>query len=101
MTEQHEFDMEEMEPEIIYIQDEETDEEIAFEVIMRFEVDSNGKTYVMLLPYDDEDADEVVAFREEEDEDGVLQLSPIEDPEEWAIVEQTFNTLIATEDDSK
>ncbi|MFE4710555.1 MULTISPECIES: DUF1292 domain-containing protein [Bacillales] len=84
----------EEEPEIIYIPDEEGNEE-EFEVIMKFEVDGSDAKYMMVVPLDseDEESDEVYAFRYEEDGDD-LQLFMIENDEEWAIVEETFNTLV-------
>ncbi|CAM4358203.1 MULTISPECIES: DUF1292 domain-containing protein [Saccharibacillus] len=83
------------EPEIIYIPDEEGQEE-GFEVIMKFEVDGSDSKYMMVVPLDsdDEEADEVYAFRYEEDDDD-LKLYVIEDEAEWQIVEETFNTLVA------
>lgn len=83
------------EPEIIYIPDEEGQEE-GFEVIMKFEVDGSESKYMMVVPLDsdDEEADEVYAFRYEEDDDD-LKLYVIEDEAEWQIVEETFNTLVA------
>ncbi|KAF9118279.1 hypothetical protein BGX30_004686 [Mortierella sp. GBA39] len=85
--------MEEEEPEIIYIPDDEGNEE-EFEVIMKFEVDGSDSKYMMVVPLDseDDDSDEVYAFRYEEDGDD-LKLYMIEDDEEWEIVEETFNTL--------
>jgi len=83
------------EPEIIYIPDEEGNEE-EFEVVMRFEVDGSDKKYMMLVPIvaeDQEESDEVYAFRYEEDGED-LQLFTIDDEEEWNIVEETFNTLM-------
>lgn len=83
----------EEEPEIIYIPDEEGNEE-EFEVIMKFEVDGSDKKYMMVVPVDaEEESDEVYAFRYEEDGDD-LQLYTIDDEEEWDIVEETFNTLM-------
>jgi uncharacterized protein YrzB (UPF0473 family) len=85
----------EEEPEIIYIPDEDGNEE-EFEVIMKFEVDGSDKKYMMVVPVesDDEETDEVYAFRYEEDGDD-FQLYTIEDEEEWEMVEETFNTLLA------
>lgn len=81
------------EPEIIFIPDEEGNEE-EFEVIMKFEVDDSDKKYMMVVPVDaDEESDEVYAFRYEEDGDD-LKLYTIDDEEEWNIVEETFNTLM-------
>jgi uncharacterized protein YrzB (UPF0473 family) len=81
------------EPEIIFIQNDDGEDE-EFEVIMRFEVEDSGQNYMMVVPIDgDPTVDEVYAFRyEDKGED--LQLFLIEDDEEWAIVEETFNTLL-------
>jgi len=82
------------EPEIIYIPDDEGNEE-EFEVIMKFELDDSDKKYMMVVPVNgDDETDEVYAFRYEEDGDD-LQLYTIEDEEEWNLVEETFNTLVA------
>ncbi|MBP1999031.1 uncharacterized protein YrzB (UPF0473 family) [Paenibacillus shirakamiensis] len=85
----------EEEPEIIYIPDEEGKEE-EFEVIMKFEVDGSDAKYMMVVPMDsdeDDESEEVYAFRYEEDGDD-LKLYTIESDEEWEIVEETFNTLL-------
>lgn len=82
------------EPEIIFIPDEDGNEE-EFEVIMKFELDDSDKKYMMVVPVNgDEETDEVYAFRYEEEGDD-LQLFTIEDEEEWDMVEETFNTLVA------
>ncbi|CAJ1313981.1 DUF1292 domain-containing protein [Paenibacillus sp. PK4536] len=85
----------EEEPEIIYIPDDEGNEE-EFEVIMKFEVDGSDAKYMMVVPMEstEDDTDEVYAFRYEEDNDD-LKLFIIENEEEWQIVEETFNTLVA------
>ncbi|RUS48637.1 DUF1292 domain-containing protein [Cohnella sp. AR92] len=85
----------EEEAEIIYIPDEDGNDE-AFEVIMKFEPDDGtNRKYMMIVPADDEDEEqEVLAFRYEEENDEI-QLFPIEDQEEWDMVEETFNTLTA------
>lgn len=84
------------EAEIIYIPDDEGNEE-AFEVIMRFELDDGtDRKYLMVVPAD-EDTDEeqeVFAFRYEE-ENEEIKLFPIEQQEEWDMVEETFNTLMS------
>lgn len=90
------------EAEIISIQDE-NGEEADFEVIMKFEVDDNkskyaANKYMMVVPLDDleaddDDADEVYAFRYDEDGDN-LTLHTIEEEEEWDMVEETFHTLL-------
>jgi uncharacterized protein YrzB (UPF0473 family) len=95
MVEMANEELDQEEPEIIYIPDEEGNEE-EFEVIMKFEVDGSDKKYMMVVPMDaeEEETDEVYAFRYEEDGDD-LQLFTIDDEEEWNIVEETFNTLMA------
>lgn len=89
------------EPEIIYIPDDEGNEE-EFEVVMKFEVEESGAKYLMVVPADsEEETDEVYAFRYEEDEEGdELKLYTIEDEEEWNMVEETFNTLLEQDDES-
>ncbi|MBN3525735.1 DUF1292 domain-containing protein [Paenibacillus apiarius] len=89
------------EPEIIYIPDDEGNEE-EFEVIMKFEVDGSDKKYMMVVPMDaeDDEADEVYAFRYEEEGDD-LKLYVIEDEEEWNIVEETFNTLVSMDEETE
>lgn len=89
------------EPEIIYIPDEEGNEE-EFEVIMKFEVDGSDAKYMMVVPViaSEEEEEEVYAFRYEEDGDD-LKLFTIEDEEEWNIVEETFNTLVAEMEDEQ
>jgi len=91
--------MEFEEPEIIYIPDEDGNEE-EFEVIMKFEVDGSDDKYMMVVPLisENEEEDEVYAFRYEEDGDD-LKLYTIEDEEEWNIVEETFNTLMGEMED--
>jgi uncharacterized protein YrzB (UPF0473 family) len=82
------------EPEIIYIPDDDGNEE-EFEVIMRFEVEDSDAKYMMVVPAEgDQDVDEVYAFRYEEDGED-LKLFTIEDDKEWSMVEETFNTLVA------
>ncbi|MDF2723936.1 MAG: hypothetical protein K0Q59_3611 [Paenibacillus sp.] len=93
------------EPEIIYIPDEEGNEE-EFEVIVKFEMESGqfaGNKYMMVVPVETDEegaeADEVYAFRYEEDENGDdLQLFTIDNEEEWDEVEETFNTLVGEEE---
>lgn len=96
MTEQ-EKDIEELaeEAEIICIQDEDG-KDVEFEVIAKFEVDDSDAKYMMVVPLEgeDDDVDDVYAFRYEENGDD-LTLHTIEDEDEWNIVEETFNTLIA------
>lgn len=93
---------EEEEAEIIYIPDDEGNEE-AFEVIMRFELDDGtDRKYLMVVPAeeDGDEEQEVFAFRYQE-ENEEIQLFPIEDQAEWDMVEETFNTLIGEFDEAE
>ena len=83
------------EPEIIYIPDDDGNEE-EFEVIAKFEVDDSGKKYMVVMPVEEQEGDqeEVYAFRYEEDGDD-LTLFIIEDEEEWDIVEEAFHTILS------
>jgi uncharacterized protein YrzB (UPF0473 family) len=82
------------EPEIIFIKNEEGKDE-EYEVVMRFEVEDTGHNYMMVVPVESEEdeEEEVFAFRYTEEGDELL-LHLIEDDEEWDIVEETFNTLM-------
>jgi uncharacterized protein YrzB (UPF0473 family) len=89
------------EAEIIYIPDDDGNEE-AFEVIMRFELDDGtDRKYLMVVPAeeDGEEEQEVFAFRYDE-ENEEIKLYPIEDQAEWDMVEETFNTLIGEFDEA-
>ncbi|WP_339063856.1 DUF1292 domain-containing protein [Tepidibacillus marianensis] len=82
----------ELEREYLFIPDEEGNEE-KFEIIYEFEVE--GKKYLLVIPADSDEEDEeaeVLAFRYEEDGQD-MRLFPIEDDEEWDLVEEVFNTL--------
>jgi uncharacterized protein YrzB (UPF0473 family) len=90
------------EAEIIYIPDDDGNED-AFEVIMRFELDDGtDRKYLMVVPAeeDSEEEQEVFAFRYEE-ENEEIKLFPIEDQAEWDMVEETFNTLIGEFDEAE
>lgn len=84
---------------IIYIPDEDGHEE-AFEVLFTFELDESNQKYMLVTPEEMEgDGEaEVYAFRFEEEDDKIT-LFLIEDEEEWDIVEETFNTLLAEFDE--
>lgn len=80
MTDTH---LNEEEAEIIYIADDEGNDE-AFEVIARFELDDGtDRKYLMVVPADEDENEEqeVFAFRYDE-ENEEIKLYPIEDQEE-------------------
>lgn len=71
------------------------------EVILTFESEDYGKSYVLyhvLGQEENEDDDEIVTIHassfkpgKEGEEDG--ELSPIDDDEEWEMIQETFNTF--------
>ena len=82
---------------IVVLLDDEGNE-CSFEHLDTFEL--NGEVYVVLLPADDEDADEVLIFRtgayEDSDEEA---LFPIEDPAELDMAFEEFKIRMADEFD--
>jgi len=87
------------EKERIIIPDEHGDEHL-FEVLFTFDVDETEISYVAVVPaeqIDDEEV-EVYAFRYEENENDDFTLYPIEDDEEWEMVEEMLHTLADEED---
>lgn len=83
---------------------DENGEEHLFEVLFKFDVDETGNSYIMLIPAEQADAEEVevTAYRYEDDgtdEEDALKLFPIESDEEWDIVEEMLHTLTDEEED--
>nr|WP_220185852.1 DUF1292 domain-containing protein [Paenactinomyces guangxiensis] len=76
-----------------------------FEILFTFEHEETGRKYMFVTPADleedEDDYQEVIAFRYSEDQDGNLQLEMIdeENHDEWEMVEETFNTIIAEFED--
>ncbi|WP_084213487.1 DUF1292 domain-containing protein [Thermicanus aegyptius] len=91
---------EDEEGEFIYIPDEEGNE-VRYEVLYQFEVEDSGKKYMLIIPAEetDEEEQEVLAFRFDEDEEGGITLYPLETDEEWDLVEEAFNTLMAEDNE--
>ncbi|QZA32282.1 DUF1292 domain-containing protein [Hydrogenibacillus sp. N12] len=93
------LDFDDIEENIIYIADEDGNEQ-AYEILTEIDDEDSGKRYILVSALDDgeddgdEEADEVLAFRYEEDEEGGMTLYPIETDEEWALVEEAFQTLV-------
>ena len=80
----------------IIIPDENGDEHL-FEVLVTFDVEETKKTYIAVVPAEEQEEEEVevFAFRYEikdSDEDD-LALFPIETDEEWNMVEEMLETL--------
>ena len=75
--------------------------ESQFEVILTLEADN--KEYGILMPVEDEEAEEALVFRIDQDEEGEM-LVPLEDDQEYQIVVDVYNTLMDEEglnDDSE
>jgi len=87
---------------VLTLVDEEGNER-QYEVVSQFHVDETERDYILLVPQgategEDIEAQEVLAFRYEENDDGLV-LYPIEDETEWAVVEEAFDTLMSLEDE--
>ena len=68
--------------------------ESQFEVILTLE--ANNKEYAVLMPVEDEEAEEALVFRIDQDEEGEM-LVPLEDDKEYEIVVDVYNTLMDEE----
>lgn len=83
------------EKERIIIPDE-NDEEHLFEVLFTFDVDETSKSYIAVVPVEQQDDEEVevYAFRyEEKGENDDLELFPLDSDAEWDMVEEMLHTL--------
>jgi uncharacterized protein YrzB (UPF0473 family) len=82
--------------------DDKGNEEL-YNVLFTFDSEDYGKSYVLLYPEgaaDDDDV-EIEAFAYTPDENGDASsgdLFPIEDDDEWAMVEEVLNTFLADDD---
>lgn len=89
------------EHEYLTIVDEQGNEEL-HEILLTFESDDFGKSYVLLYPAGSGDGEEVEiqAFSYTEAEGGLEgALNPIETDEEWDMVEEVLNTFVEDEDE--
>lgn len=86
---------EELEDTVITLTDEETGEEVDFELYARATIDE--KTYFALVPCDEE-SDEYVILRATEDGEDIL-FETIVDDEEFEKVEDYFNDLLFSDVD--
>lgn len=68
--------------------------EAQFEIILTLEAE--GKEYAILMPVEDEEAEEALIFRIDQDEEGEI-LVPLEDDKEYEIVVDVYNTLMEEE----
>ncbi len=89
-------EIEELEDIIYTLTDEDTGEEIDFQLIARATIDD--QLYFALVPADDEEAEEYVILRVSEDGDDLI-LESIDDDDEFEKVEEYFNDLLFGEVD--
>ena len=80
---------------IVYLTDEETGEEVPFEMVARCTIDD--KLYFALIPVDD-DGEEYVILRATVDGDDMI-FETVDDDEEFEKVEDYFNDLLFSEVD--
>lgn len=88
---------------LITLIDDKGNEEL-YQVLFTFDSEDYGKSYVLLYPASAEDDEEVEiqAFAFTPDENGDASrgdLFPIEDDDEWDMVEEVLNTFLADDDD--
>ena len=81
---------------VFTLTDEETGEEIDFQLIARATIDE--KLYFALIPANDEECEEYVILRVTEDGEDLL-LESIDDDDEFDKVEDYFNDLLFSDAD--
>ncbi len=73
--------------------------EILCEILFTFDSDEYEKSYVLYVPIETKDDDEEVevlcSSYISQDDDEFGELSPIEDEEEWDMIEEVFNTFVS------
>lgn len=84
-----------MEENIIVITDDQGNE-IEYEILFTFDNEENGNSYVV---YFDPNEDEPSAQASIYTEDG--RLLPIENPDEWELVEEVFASFVSNEEDEE
>ena len=89
-------EVEELEEVVYTLTDEETGEELDFQLIARATIDE--KLYFALIPANDEECEEYVILRVTEDGEDLL-LESIDDDDEFDKVEDYFNDLLFSDAD--
>ncbi len=82
-----------MESNTLFVVDD-TGKEIEMEVLFTFENEENGHKYVLYFNPEDESGE---VFASIYDDEG--NLTPIENEEEWALVEEVFGAFINEEEE--
>ncbi|MFD1419027.1 DUF1292 domain-containing protein [Companilactobacillus keshanensis] len=86
----------------VILSDDQGNEE-TYKILFTFDSEDYGKSYVVLYPKDVEDSSEieVQAFSFTPDENGDVdagELDPIEDDEEWDMIQEVLNTFSSDEE---
>jgi uncharacterized protein YrzB (UPF0473 family) len=84
-----------------YIADEEGNEE-KFEVLYEFDIEETGYHYLLLIPADQEEEEEIDVYPIKykfTDTDPHFEM--IEEEEEWKMIEEVLDTLESMEDDEE
>lgn len=77
--------------------------EVQYEILFTFESEDYGKSYILLVPAESEPEEQVdvMAFsfdpQQEASEEGDLDLTEIDDDEEWQMVEDVLDTFLNDE----
>ncbi|KUK11064.1 MAG: hypothetical protein XD50_0704 [Clostridia bacterium 41_269] len=88
-----------MEEENIIVLTDEEGNEHEFEVLDILEIDDNE--YAILLPLEDNEEEEAIILRTGLDENGEEILYEIEDDDEWEMVAETWQKLVAAGDNGE
>lgn len=83
---------------IVFKDEEGNDKE--FELLFTFNSDKTGKSYAVLGILDENEELDIIAASYDTTEDGEIgELYPIEDDEEWAMVEETIDAFFEEDDE--
>ncbi len=85
-----------MEDKTLRVVDEQGNEK-DFEIVLTFKSDQTNKSYVIYK--EPGDSDEVFAASYDEKETDGGDLRPIEDEEEWDMIEEVLNTFLQEEEE--
>jgi len=81
---------------------DEEENEILCEILFTFDSDEFEKSYVFYIPVETPEDEEIEvlcsAYKAEED-GSIGQLSPVENDEEWEMIEEVFNTYMSNMED--
>lgn len=89
---------------LITLIDEEGNETL-YEILFTFHSDDYDRSYVLLVPEETHDDEEVLveayAYTETGDDDDLGELEEIDSDEEWDMVEEVLNTYLTDENMSE